>query len=67
MVIVVNRRSLDPIAWIRKYLIMASNSWNFEELIITGINDSIFNSSPIHIVSQLFDDNTMIIDVGIMI
>lgn len=61
----VDRRSrLEPSAWIRKYLIIASDSWKLEVLIISGINDSIFNSRPIHINNQLLEDKTIITDEG---
>lgn len=67
IMIVASRSNLDPIAWIRKYLIIASNSWNFDEFTITGMKDNMFSSSPIHMVSQLLDDKIIIIDVGIII
>lgn len=58
------RRILDPRAWIRKYLIIASDSWNFDEFVISGMNDNIFSSNPIHINNQLFAERTIIRDVG---
>lgn len=61
----VDRRSrLEPSAWIRKYLIIASDSWKLEVLIISGINDNIFSSRPIHINNQLLEDKTIITDDG---
>lgn len=47
------RRSLDPIAWARKYLSIASDSWNLFELFIIGMKDNILISRAVHVISQL--------------
>jgi len=48
-----NKRSKpDPRAWIRKYFIMAEDSWLWEEVEISGMKESKFNSSPTQIESQ---------------
>ena len=53
--ILVNNIILDPMAWIRKYLVMASISNECLDFII-GIKDNIFNSSDNQIINQLFDE-----------
>jgi hypothetical protein len=50
------RRSLDPRAWIRKYLILASVSWDDCVVFIRGINTNRFNSIAIHINNQFVLD-----------
>jgi hypothetical protein len=44
-----SKRSPEPIAWAKKYLIAASVSRLFENAVIIGIKDSMFNSKPIQI------------------
>lgn len=48
------RSNLDPSAWARKYLSIASDSWNLFDLIMIGIKDSILISKALHDISQLF-------------
>lgn len=57
---------LDPSAWTRKYLSIASDSWNLLELFISGINDNILISIAVHVSSQLFLE-IAISDLKIMI
>jgi hypothetical protein len=54
-----SRKMLDPRAWARKYLTIASDSWNLFELLIKGINDSILISKATHVSSQLFLDRAI--------
>lgn len=43
----------DPVAWIRKYLIAASEDSEFGLNKIRGIKDITFNSRPSHLVNQV--------------
>jgi len=45
-------RILDPKAWIKKYLVVASVSWNWFDKVINGIKHSKFSSIAIHINNQ---------------
>jgi hypothetical protein len=47
------KRMLDPNAWAKKYLSMASDSWNLFELFISGIKDNMLISSAAHVINQL--------------
>jgi len=44
---------LDPKAWAKKYFNIASDSWYLFEFIIIGMNDNIFISSAVQVISQL--------------
>jgi hypothetical protein len=48
------RKIVEPIAWIRKYLSIASDSWNLFEVFIKGIKASIFISNAAHVINKLF-------------
>lgn len=52
VIVALRRSSLEPSACARKYLIAASVSWWFEEKIMSGINESMFSSRAIQIISQ---------------
>ena len=52
-------RIIEAAAWIRKYFVVASVSWFWEDMVIIGMKDRRFSSSPIHIKSQFLDDKEM--------
>lgn len=54
-------KSLDASAWIKKYLILASVSWRWEEEASIGIKEKRFNSNKIHRRSQWLVDRAIII------
>jgi hypothetical protein len=54
---------LDPRAWVRKYLTVASVSWKNLEFTIIGINLIKLSSSAAHIIIQ-FDLDIAIIDLN---
>lgn len=58
-IIIPNKSKPEPKACTKKYLIAASFSWLWTEFIIKGMNEYKFNSKPIQIVNQLFDDSTI--------
>lgn len=45
-------RSMDAVAWVRKYLVAASVDRGLWRFIRTGIIASMFISNPIHVISQ---------------
>ena len=47
---------LDPSVWARKYLSIASDSWNLDELFIIGINVIMLISNATQVISQLLLD-----------
>jgi len=51
---------LEPIAWIKKYLSIASVSWNLFEQFMIGIKDSMLISRAIQVINQLFLDRAII-------
>lgn len=51
------RINLLPRAWIKKYFVAASCSWNLLDIIISGMNDRRLISIPHHINSQFVLDN----------
>lgn len=52
-------KRLDPRAWISRYLIHASVSWDLVDENIIGINESIFTSSANHSIIQFLLDIAM--------
>jgi hypothetical protein len=60
------KKIIDPIACAKKYLIIASDSWNLLDDFISGIKDSILISRAVQVNSKLFLE-IAIIDLHIII